>query len=238
MNIFLAKNGFVYYLRARKESPIGSRFCIALLAFFIFSIAFQTDASALKNEKSIKEKSFDEYHIKGYEAQQKGNYDEALSYYAKAAAIGTDKDTSAIFNDMGVIYEQLGLPSKAEESYLESLRINDHYLPAYANIASLYKREGDVEKAAYYFKKRVEWGEPTDIWTKKAKEELSELSHKSPEVKKWLLRYESQELTEEMVQKERQDFSNNLVAADQHYTKGNTLAKAKKYGQALDEYNQ
>lgn len=238
IKIFLAKGKFIYYLEPRKEFPIFSRFCTVLLTFFLLSVTFQTDAFARKNEKSIKEKTFDEYRIQGYEAQQKGNNDEALSFYAKAVSIGTDRDVAAVFNDMGVIYEQMGLTGKAEESYLESLRANDHYLPACANIASLYKREGDIQKAAYFFKKRVEWGEPGDIWTKKAKEELSELSHRSPEVKKWLLQHESAELTEEMIKKERQNFSDSLVQSDKYFKDGEKLFKAKRYDQALDAYNQ
>ncbi len=139
---------------------------------------------------------------------------------------------------MGVIYEQLGLTDKAEESYLEALRLNDHYLPACLNLAYLYKKQGDTDKAIEYFKKRIEWGDPQDLWTKKAKEELSDLGKKSPKVRKWLARHEAMELTDEIIRKEREDFAMRIIRSDEHYQKGQELAKKGKYEQAFDEYNE
>jgi tetratricopeptide (TPR) repeat protein len=45
-------------------------------------------------------------------------------------------------------------------------------LPAYLNLGLLYWNKSDLEKATYYFQKRVELGRASDPWTKKAKAAL------------------------------------------------------------------
>lgn len=221
----------MYYLNFRREFPILSWVCRALQIFFLSSITFQTNAFA-----DIKEKSAEEYRIKGYEAQHKGNFQEALSFYAKAVSLGKDADGVSLYNDMGVIYEQLGLYERAEENYLQALRLSDQYLPAYSNLAYLYNRQGDTQKAIDYFKKRVELGDPNDVWTQKAIEELSRLAKNSPKLQKWLTQQEATRLTEEVIRKEREDFNDRLVDADEFYQRGQGLAKEEKHRQAMEEY--
>jgi len=231
IKIFLAKNAFMYYLD-NKEFEIVSRICRTLLIFILLSVAYHSNVFA-----DIKEKSREEYRLKGYEAQQKGKLEEALSLYAKAVSLSEESESVSILNDMGVIYEEMGLSNKAEESYLEALGLNDHYLPAISNLAYLYKKRGDTEKAVEYFKKRIEWGEPGDIWIKKAKKELSDLSRDSPKIRRWLTQRETMELTDELVRKERQDFYERVTRADNFYKNGQELAKARKYEQAIEEYH-
>ncbi len=229
--IFLAKGFFIYYLNLCKEFSILSLTCRARLFFFLAAVTFQTNAFA-----DIKEQSAAVYRSQGYEAQQKGNLQEALSFYAKAISLGKDSDNIALFNDTGVIYEQLGLLNKAEDHYLQALRLDNQYLPAYSNLAYLYKRQGNTDKAIEFFKKRVEWGRASDPWTQKAKSEISQLAKNDPKVQRWLVQQEIAGLTEEVIRKEREDFTNRLVQADEFYQKGRELAKAGKYKQAMEEY--
>ena len=231
--ILLAKGGFMYYLVLCKELRIVSRACRPLLLIFLLSITFQSNAFA-----GIKEKSVDQYRAQGFDAQQRGNFQEALSFYAKAASLAKDNEAAPILNDAGVVYEQMGFADKAEESYLQALQLNDHYLPACSNLAYFYKRQGEPQKAAEYFKKRVEWGDPGDIWTGKAKEELSDIARNSPKIRKWLTQHEAKELTGEIAKKEREDFVSRIIESDEHFKKGNDLLKVKKYTQAVEEYNQ
>lgn len=223
----------MYYLVLCKELQIFSRTCRSLLFIFLLSITFQTNVFA-----GVKEKSVDEYRVKGYEAQQKGNFQEALSFYAKAVSLAKDDESVPIFNDMGVIYEQMGFADKAEESYLRALELNDHYLPACSNLAYFYKKQGDADKAAEYFQKRIQWGDPNDVWTGKAKQELSDLARHSPRLKKWLTQHEANELTGEIARQEQEDFVSRIIKSDEHFKKGQVLFKAGKFNQAIDEYNQ
>ena len=221
----------IYYLRHCKEFPIVRLVLRTLLFFFLFSATFHQNVFA-----GIKEKSAEEYRLQGYEAQQKGNLEEALTFYTKAASLGSPSESVPILNDMGVIYEELGLLDKAEENYRAVLEANDHYLPAMTNLAYLYKKRGDLEKAAHYFQRRVELGEDTDIWTKKAKEELSVIGQNIPRVKKWLRRQEAMELTDELTRKSQENFADNIVRSNNYYKTGEALVRKEKYDQALEEF--
>ena len=221
----------MYYLKHCKEFQIFKSASHTLLFFFLFSITFQPNVFA-----GVKEKSAEEYRLQGYESQQKGKLEEALTFYAKAASLSPANDSVPIYNDMGVIYEQLGLLDEAAENYQNALDLNDHYLPACTNLAYLYKKEGDLERAAQYFQQRVEWGEPTDPWTKKAKDELSEIGKQIPRVKKWLMRHETMEMTEEVTRNAQKEFSDSLARANSYYENGEAFAKKKRYDQALEEY--
>ncbi|MEK7849903.1 MAG: hypothetical protein AAB213_03715, partial [Candidatus Omnitrophota bacterium] len=50
-------------------------------------------------------------------------------------------------------------------------------------LGSIYEKEGDLEKAAYYFKKRVLIGDWNDEWTAKARQELKGLGVSDPEIR-------------------------------------------------------
>ena len=115
------------------------------LLLFISCITFHTNVSA-----GIMEQTAEDYRALGYAEQQKGNINEALAYYTKAATLGVENP--ALFNDMGVLYEGIDLNSRAKQYYLKAIQSDANYLPAYINLAYLYQRLGRKEKAALYFK--------------------------------------------------------------------------------------
>jgi len=173
--------------------------------------------------------------MSGYEAQKKGDLDTALTAYIKAAELG---DQSApIFNDIGVIYEQTGADGKAEVNYLRALTVDNQYLPAYSNLAYLYQRRGDLNKAAEYFKKRVELGSPYDAWTTKAKDELSVLARKLPRLRRWLVEQETITLNRQLTRQAQEDFYHKVLSANNYYNEAQALEKMDKLEAALDEYN-
>ena len=104
-----------------------------------------------------------EYLQKGYQAWQAGNFNEALNYYEDVLRI-QPKQIDAI-NFIGVIYEEYGWKDKAEEKYQTAISLDRQYLPALSNLGYLYWNQGDLEKAAFYFQKRIQWGRPKDPWT-------------------------------------------------------------------------
>ena len=113
------------------------------------------------------------YREAGLENQRMGNLPEAMSLYQKAITI--DPGYAVAYNDLGIIYEAAGFPQRAEESYLKSINIDPAYLSAYTNLAFLYENQRDLQKAAFYWGKRVELGSPNDPWTQKAASRLKDI---------------------------------------------------------------
>jgi len=111
-----------------------------------------------------------EYMHKGYKAWESGNFTEAQSDYERALDLKPNQ-TDAL-NMLGVIYEEMRLPEKAEEKYLTVIRIDKKYLSAYFNLGILYWNQGDTQKATEYFQKRIQLGSSIDPWTMKAAEAL------------------------------------------------------------------
>jgi len=113
------------------------------------------------------------YRTEGLQYQKLGNLDSAKGFYQKAMAL--DPSYAAPYNDLGVILEAEGLIDSAEQCYLQSLKIDPNYLSAYSNLALLYENERDLDKAAFFWSKRVEMGLPTDPWTIKASKRLQDI---------------------------------------------------------------
>lgn len=113
------------------------------------------------------------YREAGLESQRVGNLAEAMSLYQKAIAIYPGY--AAPYNDIGVVYEAMGLPERAEESYLSAIKLDPEYLSTYTNLAFFYEGKRQLEKAAFYWAKRVESGSADDPWTQKAKARLKDI---------------------------------------------------------------
>ena len=121
------------------------------------------------------------YRTKGYEAQQRGDLNEALSDYQKAAELDTSYPIP--LNDAGVVLEGLGRLEDAEQAYLKALSINPNYLEPHANLGILYERMKQKDKAIYYWTKRYQLGDPSDAWTARAGERLVALGAMPPSEK-------------------------------------------------------
>jgi tetratricopeptide (TPR) repeat protein len=200
---------------------------IALL-FFISCITFHTIVFA-----DIQEKAAEQYRALGYEEQQKGNLNEALSYYTKAVALGM-VGNAVLLNDMGTLYEEIDLNAKAEHYYLKAIQSDEHYLPSYINLAYLYQRLGRKDSATLYFKKRYELGDPLDPWAQKAKAELLKMS---PEYYPWALSLEADSLNKELVTKSRNEFNMRVQQSQEYHERGKQLFNDGQYKEALREYN-
>ena len=158
---------------------------IALLLSFSL-IAFHQRVFAESKEQVI-----EQYRLKGYEAQRKGNFQDAFTYYSKAISLGLEN--AVVLNDLAVLSEQINLPLKAEQYYLSAIQIDKDYLPPYMNLAYFYQKNGQTELAFEYFKKRFERGEgESDSWAEKAKEEILNIH---PEYFDWVLSVEVKSLS-------------------------------------------
>lgn len=200
-------------------------FCSLL---FVFLVAFQTVACA-----DTKEKTIEQYRAEGYAQQQKGNFYEALTYFQKAVALGLEN--AAVWNDMGVLYEETGMPSRARNCYLRAIQADAKYLPAYMNLGYLNLRQGQRQEALEYFKKRYSMGNPEDPWTRKAGEEIVKIQ---PAARDWILSREARDLERETVRKAHEEFDARLRRGSKHYQKGEDLFKQNRYKESITEYHE
>ncbi|MCX5712618.1 MAG: tetratricopeptide repeat protein, partial [Candidatus Omnitrophica bacterium] len=71
------------------------------------------------------------YRKEGLEAQNRGDLVKALDYYSKAAQY--DPGYAVVFNDLGIVYEATDDSTRAEQSYLQAIKIDPNFLSPYSN---------------------------------------------------------------------------------------------------------
>lgn len=148
-----------------KRMPIWHFIIVTVLVFSFVPSSFSASKRDIKQAKI--------YRDKGYEAQRLGNLDLALGFYQRAVA--SDPSYAVAYNDLGVVLEAKGLNDAAKEAYSKAVETNPNYLSSYYNLAALYEKEGNFDKAAHYWRIRVQLGDWSDAWTWKAKEHIDAL---------------------------------------------------------------
>lgn len=159
------------------NGQMPKQYCKKIILFFIISLFFVMPFSrVLASEVTPTEqiKKAIELRNKALEAQNKGNYFEAMKVLSEA--ISLYPQYAQAYCDMGILYEAFGIKKDAEIIYLKALEIDPGCLNVYTNLALLYESMQDIPNAAYYWKKRAELGSLDDKWTQKAKERLLALS--------------------------------------------------------------
>ena len=199
---------------------------LIFLSFFTFSIP---PVLALVLEQDLAE----QYRDQGYELQQQGDLNGALAFYSKAITLGGSSNP-VLLNDVGIIYEQLGMVGKAEEHYLQAVEHNEGYLPAYSNLAYLYANQGQKEKALAYFQRRYELSEPGDPWGEKAKEEMIRLS---PDLAKQFRQEQIYTFANQVQQQKQQEFMDQLNRSTQYFERGLHYQANGELEKALAEFN-
>ena len=197
---------------------------------FIFVLALTSQCLSYAGSK---EQLGEEYRLKGFEAKQNGNFDEALSFYTKAISLGINNPS--VYNDMGVLYEEAGYDGRAEKYYIKALQSNNNYLPALSNLAFFYQKNGEKEKAYELFKRRFELAAPSDPWGQKAKEELLKIH---PEYQQIIVQKEALDFQQEIVRKRQEEFYRKIALAGEHFQRGEKYCGEGNYRTAIKEYDQ
>jgi Flp pilus assembly protein TadD len=88
------------------------------------------------------------YNNMAVERMQAGDTVSALLYFRRAT--GHDPLFSPAWTNLGILYSRKGHPAHAEAAYLQALKVDGGDLVAMSNLANLYERRGDQERAATY----------------------------------------------------------------------------------------
>jgi Flp pilus assembly protein TadD len=88
----------------------------------------------------------------GVEHMQRGETAEALANFRRAIA-DNDRQFSPAWTNLGTLYLREGYPAYAEAAYRQALKVDKNDSVAMSNLARLYEREGDTERAALFRKK-------------------------------------------------------------------------------------
>ncbi len=88
------------------------------------------------------------YNNLAVERMQAGDTASALAYFREATT--HDPSFSPAWTNLGILYLRHRRPDYAEASYLQALAADGGDLVAMSNLADLYERQGDRERAALY----------------------------------------------------------------------------------------
>ncbi len=85
------------------------------------------------------------YSNKTAEALIAENVDSALEFARQA--ILADEESTAAWNNMGVLFSRSGRPEQAKQAYLLALSLDPGFESSANNLERLYRRQGEVDKA-------------------------------------------------------------------------------------------
>ena len=173
------------------------------------------------------------YRAQGLRLQNMGNLAAALSFYQKA--IELDPAYAVAYNDLGVVYESAQAAERAEDSYLKAVKVDPNYLSSYTNLALFYEGKRDLDKAAFYWKKRADLGKSDDPWTQRARNRLDDLAQVAPNYRQMVIESETislmKKVAEEKLARQRQE----LAESAKYYAGAKSLYLAGNYQKARED---
>ena len=106
-----------------------------------------------KNGVSKNDLSAADFFYKGWEEDESGNYDEAITNYRKSIAI--DSTHSETYYSLGVTYTNKRDIDAAILCYKRAIALNPNYAEAYCNLGVAYGEKGDNSSEISYCKKAI-----------------------------------------------------------------------------------
>ena len=83
----------------------------------------------------------------------RGDTDAAIKEYRRA--LEQNPNDATVLNKLGICYQQLKQPGRAEDQYRQALRINPNYAEAWNNLGSLAHSSGNYKQAIKYYQRAV-----------------------------------------------------------------------------------
>lgn len=177
------------------------------------------------------------YHQQAEAALRHGDIDQAITFYQKIILI--DNNDAVAHSILGVLYEGRNQLGRAENEYLNTLRLNQEHLDTHANLARLYEKTGQNKKAAEHLEKFITLAKPKDERVAAAKTKIIELVP-PPQRKSSLVRNIEQEQAQELAKQISQDKrllkKENKKKSKSHFSLGKKYYRQKKYALALQEF--
>lgn len=94
-----------------------------------------------------------EAHLHQAEIWQKlQNFDAAIASYQNAISVQSDYLT---YYQLGLCYAQIQAWELAKDCFLQSIKINQHYAPAYSDLGFVFLQQGNFREAVNYFQKAI-----------------------------------------------------------------------------------
>ncbi len=94
------------------------------------------------------------YNNLAYIYRKQKDFEKALELYKSVTSY--EKDNYKAFGDAGAMCFNLGKLNDAIPFYEKAIEINNSYKPAYIDLSSIYKNQGNMEKSNFYAKKANE----------------------------------------------------------------------------------
>lgn len=212
----------------QKNSTIKN-FRVSITAILIaLSVIFIQTPTSADTKREIAE-SYRQQGLKAYKAKK---HFEALEYYNKALELKIE--SPELYNDTGVLYEEIGSTGKAEAFYLQAISLDKGYLAAYTNLGYLYLDSGQEDLAVEYFKMRYELADPYDSWAEKAKEEILALR---PSYSRWFQSMDAKRLESQIEEKNRAQFEDNIKRSKEYLERARQYVQEERYREAIHEFD-
>lgn len=107
----------------------------------------------LNNALSLDPNHQPSYYLLGMAYVQKKNLKEAAAAFQKSLELKPDFSEAHV--RLGAVYQEMGLPDKAEEEYKKSYAIDENAVASF-NLALLYYEDNKLEQALEYVQKSIQ----------------------------------------------------------------------------------
>ncbi len=177
------------------------------------------------------------YHQDAETALKKGDIDGAITCYQKIIAI--TRDDALAHNILGVLYEGKNELGRAENEYLAALSLDPKYIDAYFNLARLYEKTNQNDKAAENLEKLVTLLKPQDKRLAEIKNKILELtspSERKSDIVKKIEKEAADKLSKKVIQEKRLTRKENEKKSQSHFSSGKEYYREKKYPLAVEEF--
>lgn len=149
--------------RAVKRDPSHRSIQLALGKFYYLERKDEEAIKFLRNAVALGPEDWEPYYFLGKTDFSRGRYAAARDYFLRAR--GLDLRNPALELELGLTYERLGDPEKAEESLQRALEISPRYIPALFHLALFRYRRRQFSDARELYRRAVlirpgeaEWG--------------------------------------------------------------------------------